>query len=137
MVSSVRLGTSRSGCVAASMSILLATLCAASVLVQANDMAPPIAEGTHTFVVRLAEHPKMTGGHLDAEVRGRYIRLTAKPNSSIFPAGLVDEGTLLWHAASKQWIIGHEDADAKAEEVGGCTNGPLVVDLERKILWMC
>jgi len=118
-------------------SFLLA-LCAVSAVAYANDTSPPIADGRYKFVVKLAEQPNVPGGELDAEVSGRNIRLTSKPNSSVFPAGLVvEEGILLWHAASRQWIIAHSESDAEITEVGGCTGGPFVVDLEQKILWTC
>lgn len=79
----------------------------------------------------------MTGGYLDAVVQGRHIRFTSKPNSSVFPPGVVEEGILLWHVPSKQWIISQNEADAEAAEVGGCSEGPFVVDLEQKIFWTC
>jgi hypothetical protein len=117
--------------------ILLAALCAVSACAFAKEVPPPIADGHYTFVVRFAEHSNMTGGQLDAEVRGRHIRLISKPNSSVFPAGLVEEGILLWHTASKQWIIGQTEVDAESAEVGGCSDGPFVVDLEQKVFWTC
>jgi hypothetical protein len=116
---------------------VLVAFCAVSAFAYANDTSPPIADGRYTFVVKLAEQPNVPGGELDAEVRGRNIRFTSKPNSSVFPAGLVEEGILLWHAASRQWIIGHSEGDAEITEVGGCTGGPFVVDLEQKIFWTC
>jgi hypothetical protein len=100
-------------------------------------MSPPIADGHYTFVVRLAEQPNTPGGQLEAEIRGRHIRVTSKPNASVFPAGLVEEGILLWHAITRQWIIGHNEDDADIVEVGGCSGGPFVVDLEQKVFWTC
>ena len=79
----------------------------------------------------------MTGGHLNVEIRGRSIRITSGANSSIFPAGLIEEGILLWHVASKQWIIGESESDADVEVVGGCSDGPTVVDLAQKVFWTC
>lgn len=116
---------------------LLSVLFATVVCSCASRMSPPIAQGQHTFVVRFEEHPDMTGGHLDAEVRDGHIRLTSKPDSSVFPAGLVEEGVLVWHAASKQWIIGQTETESELAEVGGCSDGPFVVDLEQKIFWTC
>jgi hypothetical protein len=116
--------------------VLLAALCATSVCAS-NDPSPPIVDGHYTFVVRLAEQPNVPGGQLEAEIRGRHIRVTSKPKASVFPAGLVEEGILLWHSASKQWIIGHNEEDPDVAEVGGCSGGPFVVDLERKVFWTC
>lgn len=118
-------------------SLVAAAICSISVCVGSNEILPPIAEGSYRFLVRFAEHENLTGGYLDAVVQGRRIRLTSKPDSSVFPAGLVEEGLLLWHPASKQWIIGQSEADAEAAEVGGCTDGPFVVDLEQRVFWTC
>jgi hypothetical protein len=117
--------------------VVLAALCAASVCARANDVSPPIAEGHYIFLVRFAEHRNMMGGQVEVEIRGGHILVTSKPNASVFPAGVVDEGILLWHATSKQWIIGENKADADIAEVGGCSDGPYVVDLERKVFWTC
>ncbi|HEY7642249.1 MAG TPA: hypothetical protein VH814_21125 [Steroidobacteraceae bacterium] len=117
--------------------LLLASLVAICVCGHADEVPLPIADGHYTFLVRFAEHLTMTGGQLDVAIRGRHIVITSKPKASVFPTGLVVEGILLWHAPSKQWIIGETEADAAIEDVGGCTGGPVVVDLERKEFWTC
>ena len=43
----------------------------------------------------------------------------------------------MWHPASKRWIIGEKPSDRSLQEVGGCSDGPEVVDLVRKIYWTC
>ena len=43
----------------------------------------------------------------------------------------------MWHAASQQWIIGHEASDKSVSDVGGCSNGPETVDLVNKVYWTC
>ncbi len=43
----------------------------------------------------------------------------------------------MWHAKSKHWIIGDNAKDKQAEEVGGCSDGPQVIDLKRGIYWTC
>ena len=53
-----------------------------------------------------------------------------------WPAGIVEEGQLFLHSSNK-WIISHKNSDQQATEVGGCTGGPTVVDLAKKIYWTC
>lgn len=79
----------------------------------------------------------MDGGELAAEIRGHHIKLINHSASSAFPEGVVEEGDLLWHASSGQWIVAETAADADATDVGGCSDGPAVIDLERKIYWTC
>ena len=74
---------------------------------------------------------------LTAIVDGAHIVLTNSAESSALPKGVVAEGTLLWHPASGQWIIGTSPADAAAKEVGGCSDGPEVIDLRNRVYWTC
>lgn len=57
--------------------------------------------------------------------------------SKIWPTGVIEDGELFFHKASQQWIIIHSNEDKKALEIGGCTDGPTVVDLVNKIYWTC
>ena len=98
---------------------------------------PPLPSGDYVFTHKFAEHPSIPSIKLDVQIRGPHIVLTNNDRTDVFPAGIINEGTLMWHAASGQWIIGTEPAAAKATEVGGCSDGPEVVDLERRIYWTC
>jgi hypothetical protein len=111
---------------------LVASFCAA-----ASEPQLPIQSGRHTFQHRFAEQPKMKSVSLNAEIRGRHIVLINEAPSSVFPKGVVAEGTLMWHSTSGQWIIGKSDSDRNAKEAGGCSDGPEVVDLKNKIYWTC
>ena len=104
-----------------------------------SSAEPPLSSGDYVFVHRFAEAEQSTipSIKLDVQIRGRHIVLTNNDKTEVFPAGVIEEGTLMWHASSHQWIIGTEPADADAPEVGGCSDGPAVVDLERKIYWTC
>jgi hypothetical protein len=98
---------------------------------------PPLRSGDYAFVHRFAEHPSIEGIELAARIRGRHIVLVNDDKTDLLPAGVIAEGTLMWHAASEQWIIGMSPGDANAADVGGCSDGPEVVDLERRIYWTC
>ena len=70
-------------------------------------------------------------------LKGNEISIV-KPNSGgPFPQGEIAKGTLFWHVASEQWIIVTSDEDRMATEVGGCSDGPEVVDLKKRIYWTC
>ena len=49
---------------------------------------------------------------------------------------ILDEGKLLQHK-SGVWIITTDKNDINAEEVGGCSDGPSVIDFEKMKFWMC
>ena len=74
---------------------------------------------------------------LTAQIDDSHVVLTNHSASNVFPKGVVAEGTLMWHAGAKQWIIGHEPSDRYAKEVGGCSDGPEVIDLRKLIYWTC
>jgi hypothetical protein len=103
----------------------------------AAEPAVPIASGHYVFEHRFAEHPDMRSIPLEAMIDGDRIVLTNEIDSVVFPRGVVVEGRLAWHAATQQWIIAQESADANAADVGGCSDGPEVIDLEKRIYWTC
>lgn len=98
---------------------------------------PPIPEGTYAFRQRSAEHPQLPAHPLVARIRGTHIVLINRSRAAHMPLGVVAEGELMWHAKSKQWILGHDPADRTADEVGGCSDGPEVVDLKQRVYWVC
>ena len=104
-----------------------------------SSTEPPLASGDCVFEHRFAEaeHSNIPSIKLNVQIRGRQITLTNSDKTDVFPAGVIEEGTLMWHATSGQWIIGTAPGDVDAPEAGGCSDGPAVVDLERKIYWTC
>ncbi|SKA41636.1 hypothetical protein SAMN04488128_105485 [Chitinophaga eiseniae] len=50
---------------------------------------------------------------------------------------IIDSGIIMKHRKSGAWIIGHTPADKDAPEVGGCSDGPSVIDFKRKKFRLC
>ena len=117
--------------------ILLALLVAPTVSGSATDPQPPLATGHYVFQQRFAEHPSLGGMDVKVIIQGAHIVVVNPRASDPFPAGVLAEGELLWHPASRQWIIGHDAADRAAPEVGGCSDGPEVIDLSARVYWTC
>ena len=116
----------------AALLALLATGCASSF---GTDI--PLASGSYVFQHRFAEHPQMSSITFNVTIDGDKITLTNPKAADPFPAGIIEQGQLVWHQASSSWIIAHSDADQFAPEVGGCSEGPHVVDLHAKVYWTC
>lgn len=116
-----------------SLAGILGTMPAAS----ASEPAMRLPPGIYAFQHRFAEHPDLPSIRLEARIEGERITLTNHDRDDVFPRGVISEGRVAWHAASRQWIIAAQPADATAIEVGGCSDGPEVVDLQRKIYWTC
>ena len=47
------------------------------------------------------------------------------------------KGILMQHKSTKKWIIGVKPEDVNAQEIGGCTDGPTVIDFKNKIYSKC
>jgi len=118
------------------VSVVFISLLAAWTLASAAPRLP-IPSGSYTFQHRFAEQPNITGMHVLAKINGRHIVLVNRDKPSGFPPGVIAEGTLMWHAGTKQWIIGNKASDRYTKVVGGCSDGPEVIDLQKKIYWTC
>ena len=102
-----------------------------------SNAEPPLPSGDYAFMYRFEEHPGIPSIELSAQIRGRHIVLINNNRTDVFPKGVIEEGTLMWHAGSGQWIIVTDPDDADALNVGACSDGPSVVDLQRRIYWTC
>ena len=92
----------------------------------------PLPSGDYTFVQKDAEFPDRTGRRVTARIHDRHIVLVDRSNRAV-----LEEGELVWHAASYRWIIAISPEDRHAPEVGGCSAGPDEIDLRRRIWWTC
>ncbi|WP_051240105.1 hypothetical protein [Arenimonas composti] len=102
-----------------------------------GDPPPPLASGTHDFEHRYAEHPDMPSLRLRVRIDGSHVIVDNPQAANPFPAGVIDEGRLMWHPVAKRWIIGHEDSDRLRRDVGGCSDGAHVIELEKRVFWTC
>jgi hypothetical protein len=104
-----------------------------------HQQAPPvpIGSGTYTFQHRDAEFPDSTGFPVTLTIAGTNVTVTSAEAHGSLPAGVIDSGKLMWHSPSGQWILGHDESDRDAAEVGGCSGGPATFDFSRRILWTC
>ena len=113
--------------------ILLAFLCI-------STFGQKLKNGTYKFSIRDAEyvgHPIVA--KCKVIINGNKIKVIYTDNTlTLIKYGdTFDEGTLIWHKKTKQWIIGHSKQDINAKEVGGCSDGPRVIDLKKKEIWNC
>jgi hypothetical protein len=98
--------------------------------------ALPIHSGEYTFWHRDEEFPDSRGFRVRVSIKGMQIVLINPKVHGPFPAGVIDEGTIQWHARSKQWILAHDAAARDASELG-CAGGPSTIDFAKRIIWTC
>jgi hypothetical protein len=99
-----------------------------------------LKDGIYLFSIRDAEyieHPIVA--KCKVIIQGIKIKVIYTDSSlTLIKYGhVLDDGILLWHRKTKQWIIGHSKKDVHAKEVGGCSDGPRVIDLKKREIWNC
>jgi len=95
--------------------------------------------GTYTYTVAFAEWGgKSNGATCTVKIKGDSVTVIHNGGNLTGTKGeIIDRGILMKHTATDQWIISHSKEDRNAKEVGGCSDGPAVIDFKRKIFWMC
>jgi hypothetical protein len=96
-------------------------------------------DGTYTYSIAFAEWGgKSLGATCTVIIKGDSIKVVhnGKGNLTGKKGDILDEGIIMKHKTGK-WIIGHTPIDKNAIQIGGCSDGPSVVDFKRKIFWSC
>jgi hypothetical protein len=94
--------------------------------------------GTYIYDVAFAEwQGRSLGATVMVEIKDNTIVVKCNDGLSGEKGEIIDSGIIMKHQKTKQWIIGHRPEDKYAEEVGGCSDGPIVIDFKRKKVWLC
>ncbi|GAA4319208.1 hypothetical protein [Flaviaesturariibacter amylovorans] len=119
------------------MKRLLAIILLVFVATTAQAQRPK--DGRYTYALAFAEWNGDTLGETCIVIiKGDRIKILKSKNSNLTGKGnVIDEGMLLKHAKTGHWIIAHRKQDQHAPEVGGCSDGPRVIDFKKKTFWTC
>lgn len=95
--------------------------------------------GTYTYDLAFAEFGgKSLGANCVVKIDNDSITVFHNGgNISGNRGDILSAGHIRWHKETKQWIIAESDKDSDADEVGGCSDGPLVIDFRHKKVWLC
>lgn len=102
--------------------------------------AQQVKDGVYFFKIKDLEYHGMIVGKCKAIVKGNFIKLIYLSGTlSLMKVGDVyDEGLLLRHKKTNQWIIGKNKKDANVKEITPCENGgPRPIDFKKKIIEQC
>ena len=69
-------------------------------------------------------------------IKDDSITVYADQDLSVPKGEIIDKGIILQHKSGK-WIIGHKAEDINADKIGGCGNGPAIIDFKRKRFSSC
>ncbi|MBN2729608.1 MAG: hypothetical protein JXR53_10325 [Bacteroidales bacterium] len=98
------------------------------------------ADGQYRFDIAFAEwRGESMGEKVTIVIKGDSIKVVYEGDGQICEKGkreILDEGVIMKHK-SGDWIIGKDPSDVNLDEVGGCTDGPAVIDFKNKKFWMC
>lgn len=96
--------------------------------------------GTYTYTMAFAEWKgRSMGATCTVIIRNDRIKIidNGKSNLGGKKGDLIEEGILMQHRKTGKWIIGHSRKDTNAKEIGGCSDGPSIIDFKRKRFWTC
>lgn len=110
-----------------------------SVIYNINTSAQRPPNGTYTYQVAFDEwQGKSLGATVLVKIKGDSVYVIHNGGNLSGKKGeIIDSGIIMKHIKTGQWIIGHSPNDKNAPEVGGCTDGPSVIDFKRKKFWLC
>jgi hypothetical protein len=108
--------------------------------IHATTFAQRPKDGTYTYSIAWAEWDgKTLGATCTVIIKGDSIKVVHNGNTNVTgkKGDIYDEGIIMKHRKTGKWIIGHSTKDVDAEELGGCSEGPAVIDFKRKMFWSC
>jgi hypothetical protein len=117
--------------------ILILCLSLFAYIGNANGQRPK--DGTYIYKVAFAEWQGRTlGATVLVKIKSDSIFVIHNGGNLSGQKGeLIDSGIIMKHTATGKWIVGHHPRDRKAIEIGGCSDGPSVIDFSRKLFWLC
>ena len=103
-----------------------------------SNKIPP--DGTYSYDIAYAEwQGKSMGEKVKVIIKGNTIKIVAEGKSSmgVKNGELIDEGILVKHNVTGDWLITDNPSDADLEAYGGCVGAPMVIDFVTKKYWTC
>ncbi len=104
-----------------------------------NIYAQKPKNGTYVYHVAFSEwHGKSLGATVLVKIKEDSIYVIHNGGNLSGKVGeMIDCGVIMKHRKTGKWIIGHNAVDKDSQDVGGCSDGPSVIDFHHKIFWLC
>jgi len=99
-----------------------------------------IKDGTHCFSIAFDEWDGQSlGTTCNVVIKGDSVHVLHDGTGALTgkKGDVLEAGILMKHTRTGNWIIGHTVDDVNAKEIGGCGEGPTIIDLKRRIFWTC
>lgn len=103
-----------------------------------NVHAQKPKNGTYKYTIAFAEwQGKSLGSTCTVRISGDSITIINNGTVSGKKGEVIESGLIMKHIRTGKWIVAHSPADKYAKEIGGCTDGPPVIDFKNKKFWLC
>jgi hypothetical protein len=103
-----------------------------------TDTIPP--DGVYRFDVAFAEwEGKSMGEKVTVVIKGDSVKVVYEGDGNLAntkKGDVFSHGLIMKHKTGV-WIIGKSKTDAQVDEIGGCSDGPTVIDFKGRKYWMC
>jgi hypothetical protein len=84
--------------------------------------------------------PGVLEGHCFVIIKGDSITVIEDSGQGIDSAEngtIMDRGKIMKHKKTGKWIIADSPADVNEEDIGGCTDGPTIIEFDNRIFHAC
>jgi hypothetical protein len=115
---------------------VLVVICLLSFTAAAFAQIP--GSGTYVYSIAFAEWGgKSLGSTVTVIISGDSIKIINSGSLSGRKGEIIEEGRIIRHRTTAKWIIATKPEDEFAQDVGGCSDGPRVIDFKEKKWWTC
>ncbi|RZM04994.1 MAG: hypothetical protein EOO88_55555 [Pedobacter sp.] len=95
-------------------------------------------DGVYTYAIAFAEWGgRSLGSTCQVRIKGDSIYVINDGSLTGRKGEIIDAGVIMKHKRTGKWIIGHNAKDVLAKEIGGCSEGPHVIEFKKKRWWTC
>jgi len=97
-------------------------------------------DGSYAYKVAFAEWKgESLGATCTVKIKGDSITVIHNGDKNLTgkKGSIIAQGIIMKHTKSGKWIIGHSSKDKEAKDIGGCSDGPAIIDFTNKKFWTC
>jgi hypothetical protein len=101
-----------------------------------NSLQEGIPQGNFIYELYFAEFGgRMTNAECKVEINGNKIIVEQTENTNLSGGNEIFSGLILKHKSGK-WILAGDENDVNANEIGGCTDIP-IIEFDKKLIEWC
>ncbi|MBK7764313.1 MAG: hypothetical protein IPI46_13370 [Bacteroidetes bacterium] len=104
---------------------------------QSNEILP---NGKYRFDIAFAEWEGISMGEkVIIVIQNNSIKVIYEGDGHLTlvkKGDILDQGIIMKHKTGV-WIIAKNQSDTQLDEIGGCSDGPTIIDFKNKKYWMC